>query len=75
MEFFHSADIWSDYPELAAGAVVVDGVSTDLRLETPIAHHWAVATSRLADQTESELPEVQAWRLTPGSQYCAGSRN
>ena len=79
MHFSHSPAIWSAYPELAAGALFAQGLHGDVRAEALIARHEAVARARLdASGSESELPEVQAWRrafarmgLKPTQYRCA----
>jgi DNA/RNA-binding domain of Phe-tRNA-synthetase-like protein len=78
MHFRHADEIWRDYPELAAGVVVVDGITADARVGAAIAEFSAVAQSRLATGPESELPAIQAWRrafarmgLKPTQYRCA----
>jgi len=62
MYFEHSPAIWSDYPELVAGAVFATGITSDAGTDSHIAMFTAIADSRLAASSESELPEIQAWR-------------
>lgn len=64
MYFCHSDEIWRDYPELVAGVLLADGISKDAAPAAHIARFNTVAASRLAANTEGELPEVQAWRRT-----------
>jgi DNA/RNA-binding domain of Phe-tRNA-synthetase-like protein len=78
MHFEHSAAIWSDYPELVAGAVFANGVSSEVSTDSRIALFTAIADSRLAASTEGEFPEIQAWRrafsrmgLRPTQYRCA----
>jgi DNA/RNA-binding domain of Phe-tRNA-synthetase-like protein len=78
VHFFHSQEIWSDYPELVAGALAVDGISGDVDVRPRLGTFFAVADSRLAAGTEAELPEIQAWRraftrmgLKPTQYRCA----
>ncbi len=76
MRFQHSARLWSDYPSLVAGVVHAGGVRRDASYDlTPFV---ATAADRLAGRTESELPEIQAWRraytrmgLKPTQYRCA----
>jgi DNA/RNA-binding domain of Phe-tRNA-synthetase-like protein len=59
--FEHSTAIWDTFPPLVPGLLLVEGVRADsdaARLE-PL---FARARARLAGATESDLPEVQAWR-------------
>lgn len=78
MYFEHSPAIWSDYPELVAGAIFASGISGDARVDPLIATFTAVADSRLAAGSEGEFPEIQAWRrafsrmgLRPTQYRCA----
>ncbi|HKA69604.1 MAG TPA: phenylalanine--tRNA ligase beta subunit-related protein [Actinomycetes bacterium] len=78
MFFEHSPAIWSDYPELVAGAIFATGITRDARVDPRIATFTAIADSRLAAGSESELPEIQAWRrafsrmdLRPTQYRCA----
>jgi DNA/RNA-binding domain of Phe-tRNA-synthetase-like protein len=64
MYFQHSSDIWRDFPDLAAGALLADGITGDVPAGPRIAGHHATARSRLAGGPESELPEIRAWRRT-----------
>lgn len=64
MHFQHSPDVWATYPELAAGVVFADGVGKDAVVDAQVDRFCALAESRLASGTESELPEIQAWRRT-----------
>jgi DNA/RNA-binding domain of Phe-tRNA-synthetase-like protein len=78
MQFQHSAEIWRDFPELVAGAVFADGITPDAAAGDRVAKFTAIARSRLAGATESELPEIRAWRraftrmgLKPTQYRCA----
>jgi DNA/RNA-binding domain of Phe-tRNA-synthetase-like protein len=78
MDFEHSGEIWHDFPELVAGVVFADGITPDAAAGDRIAEFTAIASSRLADATESELPEIGAWRraftrmgLKPTQYRCA----
>jgi DNA/RNA-binding domain of Phe-tRNA-synthetase-like protein len=78
MEFEHSAEIWRDFPELVAGVVFADGITPDAAVGDSVAKFTAIARSRLAGATESELPEIRAWRraftrmgLKPTQYRCA----
>jgi DNA/RNA-binding domain of Phe-tRNA-synthetase-like protein len=62
MYFRHSPAIWQQFPELVPGVLVVDGVRADADA-TGLTQPWyARARERLGQGTESELPEVSAWR-------------
>ena len=64
MYFGHSPEIWRDFPELVPGVLGVEGITGDVDVRPPVAEHTAVAERRLAESTEGELPEIQAWRRT-----------
>jgi len=78
MDFQHSGEIWRDFPELVAGVVFTDGITPDAAAGDRCARYTAIARSRLEDATESELPEIRAWRraftrmgLKPTQYRCA----
>ncbi|MGC4190763.1 MAG: phenylalanine--tRNA ligase beta subunit-related protein [Thermomicrobiales bacterium] len=78
MYFQHDAAIWQEFPELVAGTVVIRGVDEDADVGGAIARYTAIAASRLDGRTESDLPEIQAWRrafsrmgLKPTQYRCA----
>jgi len=64
MFFRHSSEIWNDFPELAPGVLVVEGITGDVSVADRVAALSAVAEARLETSTEGELPEIQAWRRT-----------
>jgi DNA/RNA-binding domain of Phe-tRNA-synthetase-like protein len=61
VHFRHSDEIWRDYPELAAGVLFADGITSDV-LRPDVGRFEAIAASRLDGSTEAELPEIRAWR-------------
>jgi DNA/RNA-binding domain of Phe-tRNA-synthetase-like protein len=78
MDFQHSGEIWRDFPELVPGIVLADGITDDVAAGDRVAKLTAIAKSRLNGATESELPEIQAWRrafarmgLKPTQYRCA----
>lgn len=79
MHFSHHPAIWQQHPELAAGVLHATGIHPDVSAEALVARHEAAARARLAAAgSESELPEVQAWRrafarmgLKPTQYRCA----
>lgn len=78
MHFFHSNEIWRDYPQLAACAFFAEGITKDVSVAPQIARFNAIAESRLARSVEGDLPEIQAWRrvfsrmsLKPTQYRCA----
>ncbi|NDU72268.1 hypothetical protein GWI34_06470 [Actinomadura sp. DSM 109109] len=62
MYFQHSDEIWSEHPELVAGALVATGISTGLAADPGIDAFTLLAKERLAGGTEADLPQIQAWR-------------
>jgi DNA/RNA-binding domain of Phe-tRNA-synthetase-like protein len=64
MNFQHAAPVWRDFPELVPGVLYVEGITAGLAAGPRIAEFTAVARARLAAGSESELPEIQAWRRT-----------
>jgi DNA/RNA-binding domain of Phe-tRNA-synthetase-like protein len=79
MHFSHHPALWAQYPELAAGALYARGIHTGVSSTGPTERYEAIARSRLEQAgTESELPEIQAWRrafsrmgLKPTQYRCA----
>jgi DNA/RNA-binding domain of Phe-tRNA-synthetase-like protein len=78
MYFQHSAEIWRDFPDLVPGVMAASGITAGVPVPARTAEFTAVAASRLAGATESELPEIQAWRrafarmgLKPTQYRCA----
>lgn len=79
MQFSHHPAIWRDFPELAAGVLCVQGIHADAQVAAATAKYDAIARARLDGvATESELPEIQAWRrafarmgLKPTQYRCA----
>ncbi|MBB3726598.1 B3/B4 domain-containing protein [Nonomuraea dietziae] len=76
MDFHHSPQIRSAFPELAAGVVFAQGITPDAAPD--LERFTAVAKERLAAGTEADLPEIQAWRrafskmgLKPTQYRCA----
>ncbi|WP_158880945.1 B3/B4 domain-containing protein [Amycolatopsis anabasis] len=64
MHFRHSAEIWRDFPELVPAVLYAEGIHRDVSVEPQVARFNTIAESRLASTTESELPEIRAWRGT-----------
>jgi DNA/RNA-binding domain of Phe-tRNA-synthetase-like protein len=78
MRFRHAEVIWSDYPELTAGALYATGIGGAADAGARVVEYTARAAARLAGATESEFPEVQSWRraftrmgLKPTQYRCA----
>ncbi|MEW9548863.1 B3/4 domain-containing protein [Nonomuraea sp. NPDC050783] len=84
MRFQHSADLWRDFPELVPGVFTAHGITAhhltgDASVSDRMVPYTETAAKRLAAAgTESELPEIQAWRrafarmgLKPTQYRCA----
>ena len=81
MYFQHSAQLWRDFPALVPGVLYAEGIPAAGGGQTSPAvdRYVAIAKTRLAAvATESELPEIQAWRrafaqmgLKPTQYRCA----
>ena len=62
MYFYHTPAIWSEFPQLVPGLLLVDGITPEADVAAQLAPFYARASARLAAGTESDLPEVAAWR-------------
>lgn len=78
MRFRHGEEIWRDFPLLAAGAVVIAGETWDRDVTRQSQRFLDRADARLQGLSESELPEIRAWRrafaqmgLKPTQYRCA----
>lgn len=78
MQFSHSGAIWSAFPDLAVGVIHVECIRASADAERSIERFYSVARTRLARGSESDLPEIQAWRrafarmgLKPTQYRCA----
>jgi DNA/RNA-binding domain of Phe-tRNA-synthetase-like protein len=78
MHFQESSAIWADFPELVAGVLFAEGITSDVSVDRQVATFNAVAQERLATSSEGELPEIHAWRraysrmgLKPTQYRCA----
>jgi DNA/RNA-binding domain of Phe-tRNA-synthetase-like protein len=78
MQFGHDPALKSAFPELSACALVVRGVDAHADVRAAVQRHQAAALGRLQGGSESDLPEIQAWRrafqrmnLKPTQYRCA----
>lgn len=82
MHFSHHPDIRAGFPALAAGVIHAVGIRADADVTAHVASFHARAKARLdAAGSESELPEIQAWRrafsamgLKPTQYRCASEQ-
>lgn len=61
MHFEHSGGIWRDFPQLVPGILFAEGITAGVSRGSRAAKFTAAARSRLAQVSEGELPELQAW--------------
>lgn len=78
MYFEHSPDMWAEFPELVAGVLSADGIDASASVADRVKPYYEIAATRLESGSESELPEIQAWRrafsrmgLKPTQYRCA----
>jgi DNA/RNA-binding domain of Phe-tRNA-synthetase-like protein len=64
MYFEHSPEIWTDFPTLAAGVLYAEPITDTASVDEAVATFSDAARGRLAGGSESDLPEIQAWRRT-----------
>jgi DNA/RNA-binding domain of Phe-tRNA-synthetase-like protein len=76
--FGHAPDLRAAYPELVVGVIRLDGISARVDTAALAAPFIAAARARLDGRSESELPEIGAWRrvfarmgLKPTQYRCA----
>ena len=62
MYFCHSAEIKKQFPRIVAGAMFVDKIHPAVDAEAYLNPWYRNARSRLKAQTESQMPEISAWR-------------
>jgi DNA/RNA-binding domain of Phe-tRNA-synthetase-like protein len=62
MYFCHSATIWSQFPGLVPGLLLVEGIHPHVDVSARLEPFFVRARARLERGPESELPEVAAWR-------------
>lgn len=62
MYFCHSSEIWQQFPQLAAGLLVVEGISDEVEVEGLLDPWFERARERLSRETEADMPEIAAWR-------------
>jgi DNA/RNA-binding domain of Phe-tRNA-synthetase-like protein len=74
----HSDELWNDFGHLVPGVLYAEGITPAADVGDRVAAYADVARTRLAGRTESDLPEIQAWRrafsamgLKPTQYRCA----
>ena len=78
MKFSHSAQVLKEFPQLSVTTLMLSDVNADADTTATARPFLDRASSRLADQPESEFPEITAWRrafsqmgLKPTQYRCA----
>ena len=88
MSFSHANEIWDDYPELVPGVLLVDGITSDAKVDEAIARYNAIAENRLSATSEGEAAgsaglaadffqngaEAYAISLRLRKRFCGGSK-
>ena len=62
MYFCHSSEIRNQFPQVVSGAVVFDAIHPEVDIEAYVELWYQRARSRLGEQSESQMPEIIAWR-------------
>jgi DNA/RNA-binding domain of Phe-tRNA-synthetase-like protein len=62
MYFEHTRAIWQQFPQLVPGVLAIDSVDPETDVTARLEPFFQRARERLAGITESDLPEVTAWR-------------
>lgn len=62
MHFLHAPPIWADFPSLVPGLLLVEQIDPGADPSVALAPYLERARARLSSGTESELPEIVAWR-------------
>lgn len=78
MYFQHSPQVWADYPQLVAAAMVLDNIHTNVDVTPAIDFFYSRARERQQRWSEGDMPEIGAWRrafsqmdLKPTKYRCA----
>jgi hypothetical protein len=70
----HTPAVWAAFTTLVPGILLVEGIQPDVEISSRLPPLFARARSRLVGVTESELPEVQAWRRAGSKRKAQNSR-
>ena len=62
MYFQHSQAIWQQFPQLVPGLLVVETIDQEADVTARLHPFYQRARERMVGATESDLPEVAAWR-------------
>jgi DNA/RNA-binding domain of Phe-tRNA-synthetase-like protein len=64
MYFQHSDELWAEFPALVPGVFVASGITPGATVDSRLPRFYSMASDRLSQSPEGELPEIQAWRRT-----------
>lgn len=62
MYFYHTSDVWQQFPQLVPGLLVVDGLHAQPAVADRLEPWYERARARLRGHTEAEFVEIAAWR-------------
>jgi DNA/RNA-binding domain of Phe-tRNA-synthetase-like protein len=62
MYFCHAPQIWAEFPQLVAGLLVVEDIDPEVNVNEHLQPWYQKARDRLNQGTESQFPEISAWR-------------
>jgi DNA/RNA-binding domain of Phe-tRNA-synthetase-like protein len=62
MYFTHSMELWQQFPQLVPGLLVAGGIGPEVDMTARLEPWFERARQRLSGKSESQLPEVAAWR-------------
>lgn len=62
MHFCHLPEIWRDFPALVPGVMVLDRIRPDVEQGLDLGVWFERARKRLNQLSESQMPEISAWR-------------
>jgi DNA/RNA-binding domain of Phe-tRNA-synthetase-like protein len=62
MHFSHSPELWQDFPTLVPAVLAIEGVTDGVSVQNQAAPYIERARERLTSGSESEFPEIRAWR-------------
>lgn len=62
MYFYHTPEIWQQFPKLVPALMTIDGINPNADAEAKLKPWLDLARERLTKLPESQLPEIAAWR-------------
>jgi len=62
MYLHHTGEIWRQFPQLVPGIIVIESIDSNLNSEPKLSSWFQLAIDRLDQSSESQLPEIAAWR-------------